>query len=117
LTSQHPVTAQAPPARPLVHGPDLPTLSDLEAATATTAAVLADPAATAANRIVAAEAEEATEATLLAYARRPEAEAVLQAGHTGHQRHCPHQCNDSHWYALLVSAEHDGTASYSTRPF
>jgi hypothetical protein len=64
-------------ANPLASGPDLPTLADLEAATSATAAVLADPAATAADRIAAAEAEEAT---LLAYARRPEAEAVLQAG-------------------------------------
>jgi hypothetical protein len=63
--------------RALACGPGLPALADLEAATAATQAVLADPAATAAERIAAAEAEEAV---LLAYARRPEADAVLQAG-------------------------------------
>jgi hypothetical protein len=62
---------------PLAYGPGLPTLADLEAATATTATVLADPAATRADREAAAEAEETV---LLAYARRPEAEAVLEAG-------------------------------------
>ena len=78
MTEQRAVTAQAAEASPVAYGPDhLPTLADLEAATAATAAVLADPGATAADRIAAAEAEEAT---LLAYARRPEAEAVLQAG-------------------------------------
>jgi hypothetical protein len=59
------------------YGPDLPTRADLDAVTANTAAVLADPAAGRADRIRAAEAEEAV---LTAYARRPGAEAELEAG-------------------------------------
>ena len=77
LTEQHAALSPTAEAGALAYGPDLPTLADLEAATAATAAVFAAPAATAADRIAAAEAEGAT---LAAYARRPEAEAVLQAG-------------------------------------
>jgi hypothetical protein len=57
-----------------VSGPQLPTLTDLDAATA---AVLADPQATRDERQQVLEAEEAL---FLAYERRPEAEAVLEAG-------------------------------------
>lgn len=77
MTRHHAVTAPAAEANPPAYGPGLPTLADLEAATAVTEAVVADPGATVTDRIAAAEAEEAT---LLAYARRPEADAVLQAG-------------------------------------
>jgi hypothetical protein len=77
MTNRHVVAAQTAEAQPLVYGPDLPTLADLEAATAATEAVFAHPGATVPDRIAVAEAEEAT---LLAYARRPEAKAELQAG-------------------------------------
>lgn len=77
MTRQHAAAAPTAQVSPLACGPDLPTLADLQAATAATEAVLADPNATVTDRIAAAEAEEAT---LLAYARRPEAEVVLQAG-------------------------------------
>lgn len=77
MTNRHAIRAQAAEAGPLAYGPDLPTLADLQAATAATEAVFAHPGATPADRIAIAEAEEAT---LIAYARRPEAEAELQAG-------------------------------------
>jgi hypothetical protein len=59
-----------------IYGPGLPGLHDVNAATAASEAVLADPEATRAERLRVLEAEEAT---ILAYARRPGAEADLEA--------------------------------------
>jgi hypothetical protein len=55
----------------------LPTLADLDAATAATAAAIGDPEASLADVERAAELEEAT---LTAYLQRPGAEAELEAG-------------------------------------
>ena len=55
----------------------LPTLADLDAATAATAAAIADPSASLADVERAAELEEAT---LTAYLQQPGAEAELEAG-------------------------------------
>jgi hypothetical protein len=77
MPEPHSAAPLAVAGSPLVYGPDLPALADLDAATAATAAAIADPAATPADVMAAAEAEEAT---LLAYARRPGAEAQLEAG-------------------------------------
>jgi hypothetical protein len=54
-----------------------PTMADLDAATAATAAAIADPSASRADVERAAELEEAV---FVAYARRPGAEAELEAG-------------------------------------
>lgn len=55
----------------------LPTLADLDAATASTAAAIADPSVSLADVERAAELEEAV---LTAYLQQPEAEAELEAG-------------------------------------
>jgi hypothetical protein len=55
----------------------LPTRADLDAATAATAAAIADPSASLADVERAAGLEEAA---FTAYARRPGAEAELEAG-------------------------------------
>jgi hypothetical protein len=55
----------------------LPTMADLDAATAATAAAIADPLASLADVERAAELEEAV---FIAYLGRPGAEAELEAG-------------------------------------
>jgi hypothetical protein len=69
-------SSPAPAASAPAVRPDLPTLADLEAATAASQAVLADPAATRADRLAAFEREMAA---FDAYELRPGGDAELQA--------------------------------------
>jgi hypothetical protein len=70
--SQVPGHATAP-----VYGPALPSLADLDAATAATVAAIASPHTAAADVLRAAEAEQAA---FIAFERRPGAAALLKAG-------------------------------------